>query len=81
MDEQEFDWQAHINIDPAIQSGQPVIKGTRVPVYVLVGGLAGGDTIDDLCDGYRVTEEDVRAALAYAATMVAKKRVHALPRR
>ena len=81
MDKDEnWDWQSHINIDPAIQSGKPVIRGTRVPVAVLVGHLAGGDTIEDICESYPVTKEDVRAALAYAAVLLAKKRAHALPR-
>jgi uncharacterized protein (DUF433 family) len=77
----DWDWQSHINIDPAIQSGKPVIRGTRVPVQVLVGHLAGGDTIQDICESYPVTEEDVRAALAYAASVLAEKRAHALPGR
>jgi uncharacterized protein (DUF433 family) len=50
MASDNFDWQAHITIDPSIAAGHPVIKGTRVPVHVLVGGLAGGDTIDELCE-------------------------------
>jgi len=79
--DETWDWQSHINIDPAIQSGHPVIRGTRVPVEVLVGSLAGGDSIKDVCEGYHVTEEDVRAALAYAATLVGKQRARAVPGR
>ena len=44
------------------------MKGTRVPVQVIVGALAGGDTVDDVCAGNKVTEEDVRAALIYAGS-------------
>jgi uncharacterized protein (DUF433 family) len=73
-------WQDRIDIDPKIQAGKPVIKGTRVAVHVLVGSLAGGDSIREVCEGYLVTEEDVRAALAYAAMTLAKKKAHALPR-
>jgi uncharacterized protein (DUF433 family) len=78
---EDFDWQARINIDPAIAAGRPVIRGTRVPVEVLVGNLGGGASIKELCEDYNVSEEDVRAALIYAAETLAAKRRHALPRR
>ena len=53
-------------IDSKIMGGKPVIKGTRVPVQVITGSLAGGSSITEVCTGYSITEEDVRAALAYA---------------
>lgn len=71
-------WRGHINIDPDIQGGRPVVKGTRVPLYVLVGSLAGGDSIEQICDDYRVTQDDIRAALAFAAELLAEKRAHAV---
>ena len=71
MDE-PFDWKKRINIDPAIQGGKPVIAGRRVPVEVLVGGLAGGDSIETICEEYSVIREDVRAALAYATDLIGK---------
>lgn len=70
-----------IVIDPKVMGGKPVIKGTRVPVQVIVGGLAGGMTAEEVCEEYRVTAEDVQAALAYAAETLAEEKVHALPRR
>ncbi|MBI3247246.1 MAG: DUF433 domain-containing protein [Deltaproteobacteria bacterium] len=57
---------SRIVIDPAIQHGKPVIRGTRVPVVRILGGLAGGMRIDEIVQEYAVTEEDIRAALAYA---------------
>ena len=75
-----MDWQDRIAIDPKVMGGKPVIKGTRVPVQVIVGSLAGGDTVADVCSGYAIAEEDVRAALAYAANMLSQERLHALPR-
>ena len=74
------EWEARIDIDPGIQGGRPVIKGTRVPLYVLIGGLAGGDSIEEICESYRVTPDDVRAALAYAAEIIYEERVYAVPR-
>lgn len=62
-----MDWEKRITTDPQIVGGKPVIHGTRVPVRVIVGSLAGGDSKDDVCTGYGITREDVRPALAYAA--------------
>ncbi len=75
------DWGSRITIDPDIQGGKPVIKGTRVPVQVIVGGLAKGMTVEQVCDEYVVTEADVRAALTYATEVLAEKTVRALPSR
>jgi len=72
------EWRDRINIDPEIQGGTPVIKGTRVAVQIVVGSLAGGMTVQEVCDEYGVTEDQVRAALAYAADTVANERVMAL---
>ncbi len=59
-----------ITVDPQIQGGRPVIKGTRVPVSKVVGALSAGATAKELCDDYGLQEEDVIAALAYAAKSV-----------
>jgi uncharacterized protein (DUF433 family) len=55
-----------IVVAPAIRFGKPVIKGTRVPVEILVGKVAGGMTVDEVADEYGVTPDDVRTALGYA---------------
>jgi uncharacterized protein (DUF433 family) len=68
-----------IVIDPRIQHGKPVIRDTRVTVACIVGGLAGGMTIDDIVREYQVTPEDVRAALDYAAELVQEQEHHPLP--
>jgi uncharacterized protein (DUF433 family) len=59
-----------IVIDPEIQHGKPVIRGTRVPVTRIVGGLAGGMTKEEIMREYEVTEEDIEAALNYAAELI-----------
>jgi len=56
-----------IIIDPEIQHGKPVIRGTRVPVARIVGGLAGGMTAEEIMRKYEISEEDIRAALTYEA--------------
>lgn len=70
-----MDWRQHINIDPEILGGKPVIAGRRVAVQIIVGSLAGGMTVEEVCDEYRVTEEQVRAALLYATEVLADERV------
>jgi len=64
-------WRDRIVIDPRIHHGVPCIKGTRVPVSVLVGSLADGDSVSDLLEAYpHLTEEDIHAALKFAAEAV-----------
>lgn len=63
----------HIAIDPAVQFGKPIIVGTRVPVEIIVGHVAAGDTIEHVMQEYRLTREDVLAALRYAAKLVAQE--------
>lgn len=64
-----------ITVDPTIQAGKPVIEGTRVPVEVIVGHIAAGDTIETVVNGYNIQKADVMAALQYAAHAVAGERV------
>ena len=64
-------WQERILIDPDIHHGDPCIKGTRVPVSTLVGSLADGMTTEQVLDAYpQLTQEDIAAALAYAAEVL-----------
>lgn len=64
-----------ITVDPGVRFGKPVIAGTRVPVDLVVGKLAGGMTIDEVAREYELTEADVRAALGYAASILAAEDV------
>jgi len=59
-----------IIIDPKIQGGKPVIKGTRVPVDLILGKIAGGMTMEELMREYELKKEDILAALRYAAQVV-----------
>ncbi len=56
-----------VTADPAVAFGKPVLKGTRVPVALVLGQLAGGVPEDELCAEYDLTREQIRAALRYAA--------------
>lgn len=56
-----------IEIDPKVCNGKPVIRGTRVPVSVLLEQIAEGESWDDLLGGYpELKREDIQAALLYA---------------
>ncbi|HMF58378.1 MAG TPA: DUF433 domain-containing protein [Pyrinomonadaceae bacterium] len=57
-----------ISVDPKICHGQACIKGTRIPVYQIVGMLANGDSFESLLKAYpTIVREDIRACLEYAA--------------
>ena len=67
-----------ITADPAVKLGKPVIKGTRVPVDLVLGQLASGMTSEQVCDAYSLAREDILAALAYAAKTVGDEQVRAV---
>lgn len=61
----EFD---QIEINPDVMGGQPVIRGTRVAVYMIVDAIAEGDTADDVLEAYPfLTKEAVQQALRFAS--------------
>jgi len=68
-----------IVIDPEIQHGKPVIRGTRVPIARILGGLAGGMTFEEICREYDVTADDIRVAIRYAEELVEQETHHPLP--
>jgi len=66
-----------IAVDPKIMLGKPVIKGTRLPVEIIVEKVAYGASVDDLRRDYPfLKEDDVRAALLYAAKRIANEEVY-----
>jgi uncharacterized protein (DUF433 family) len=70
-----------IEIDAQVMMGKPVIKGTRITVELLLRKLAEGATEADLLDAYpRLTREDIRAAIAYAADTIAHEEIILLSR-
>ncbi|MBU4319789.1 MAG: DUF433 domain-containing protein, partial [Nitrospinae bacterium] len=56
----------------------PVIKGTRVPVDLIIGKLAGGMTYEEVMSEYDLTKEDILAVLDYAAKHLAEEEVRAI---
>jgi uncharacterized protein (DUF433 family) len=66
-----IDWHKHISVDPEIHHGEPCIKGTRVPVSMIVGSVADGMSFEAIMDSYpQLKKESIQAALAYAADIV-----------
>jgi len=56
--------------DPETMGGVPIIRGTRVPVYVIIENIEAGHTVEDILKDYpTLTEESIRAALHYAAEL------------
>ena len=66
-----------IAVDSEVCFGKPVIEGTRVPVSVVVGSIAAGDSFEDVGREYGLTLDDIRAALSYAAKRVEEETVRA----
>jgi uncharacterized protein (DUF433 family) len=64
-----------IAVDETVAFGKPVIAGTRIPVDLVVGKLAGGMTYAEVSAEYGLKEEDILAALAYAAQQLAGEEV------
>jgi uncharacterized protein (DUF433 family) len=68
-----------IVIDKKIMHGKPVVKGTRVPVEIVVGSLAGGMTYEEVEEEYGVTREDILACLDFATQVMKTEHIYSLP--
>jgi len=67
-----------IVVNPRIMLGKPVIKGTRLPVEIIVEKIAYGADLNDLKKDYPfLKRDDVRAALLYAAKRLAHEEIYA----
>lgn len=72
----DIHWQDYITSDPEILFGKPVVKGTRVPVHLILEKLGKGETIADLLLAYpRVSEQAIHACLIFAAETVKNETV------
>lgn len=70
-------WQARISLDPAVLTGKPVVKGTRLAVDFIVDLLAQGWSEDEILHNYpQLTREDIRACLAYASSILRAEKVY-----
>ena len=63
-----MNWQNHIEINPQILVGKPVIKGTRLSIEFLLDLLANNWTVEQLLENYpKLTRQDIQAIFAFAA--------------
>jgi uncharacterized protein (DUF433 family) len=68
-----------ISVNPKVMVGKPVIRGTRIPVELIVKMLAQGVPENEILDEYpRLELEDIRAALAYASAILSNEEVISL---
>ena len=73
MTKEHMTYQDRIIQDPRIMVGKPVVKGTRIPVEIVLAKLAENPDLDDLFAAYpRLTLDDVKACLDYARSKVAR---------
>lgn len=74
-----IDWRSHIESNPSIMYGKPVIKNTRVPADLILEKLSEGESIDDLLEAYpRITRADIFAVLAFAAESIKNEVVYSI---
>ncbi len=65
-----------ISVNPKVMVGKPVIRGTRIPVELIVKMLAQGISSEEILKEYpRLEPEDIRAALAYASAVLSNEEV------
>jgi len=63
-----------ISTDPRICGGEPCVRGTRVPVHIVLGHLAAGDDAETILQNFpSLTQDDIRACLEYAAYLATEK--------
>ena len=64
-----------IVVDPQIMAGKPVIRGTRITVDLILELLATGMKPEEIAEDYKISVEDVRAALLYAAKVLGHEEI------
>lgn len=75
-----MDWHQQIVSDPSVLSGKAVVRGTRIPVDLILEKLGAGESTDDLLAAHpRLTRDAVQAALAFAAEALRGEAVFAVP--
>jgi len=67
-----------ISVNEKVRFGKPVITGTRVPVDLVLGKLAGGMTYEEVMTEYEIAREDILAALRYAAKIISNEEIRAV---
>jgi len=73
-----MNWREHITVDPTVCHGQACIKGTRIPVSVVLENIAEEVPVDEILASYpSLTRQSLQAAMAYAEEL-ARERISPL---
>jgi uncharacterized protein (DUF433 family) len=65
-----MNWKDHIEVNPAVLVGKPIIKGTRISVELILDRMADGWSMEDVLTSYpHISREDVLAALSFASEL------------
>jgi len=71
-----MDMKDRIISEPNICGGEPCIKGTRIPVHIILSHLAAGDDFNTILKNFpRITIEDIKACLEYASYLATEKEI------
>lgn len=74
-----MEWRKHISVDPDVMHGVACIRGTRIPVSVVLGNLAAAVSVERILTEYpSLTRDGIAGALAYAAELAREENL-ALP--
>lgn len=69
-----MDWREHIETNPEVMGGKPVIRGTRIPVEIILDWMAAGWTKAEILENYpRLSPEAYRAVFSFARELVAEQ--------
>ncbi len=67
-------YEERIHADPQVCGGEPCVKGTRIPVAVVLSHLAAGESVTEVLDNFpTLTQADLQACLAYASFLATEK--------
>ncbi len=71
-------WQDHIQVNPQVAFGKPVVAGTRIPVYMVLELVEAGYTPRKIVADYypTLTEDDVRACIHYATELAKNEEIY-----
>lgn len=71
-------WQEHIQVDPKVAFGKPVVAGTRIPVYMVLELVEAGYTVQEIISDFypTLTEDDIRACIRYATDLAKNEEIY-----
>ena len=66
--QEKIDWSECplVEVNPRVQSGAPVLRGTRMPVNAIVDNYAYGVSVAEIAEQFQVTQDRIQAILSYA---------------